>query len=168
MTWLWILRHITVHICTYVWIPKFISNSLLLDPGIIFGCRSVDPFDKCQKNLHVYVKGPFNMKNQGGGFKNAYELLNLRALKFSPVNKIHIFQCRFPTDKPRKISMIFQWYFKTKFPNFHDNSDRYKNKMEKHRTMCCTWSRHTSCDHWHYWVFLRKYVKSTYWWIIYQ
>ena len=29
----------------------------------------------------------------GGRFKKAYELLNLRALKFSPVNKIHIFQC---------------------------------------------------------------------------
>ena len=28
-----------------------------------------------------------------GHFKNTYELLNLRALKFSPVNKIHIFQC---------------------------------------------------------------------------
>ena len=29
----------------------------------------------------------------GGRFKNTYELLNLRALKFSYVNKIHIFQC---------------------------------------------------------------------------
>ena len=29
----------------------------------------------------------------GGRFKNIYELLNLRALKFSYVNKIHIFQC---------------------------------------------------------------------------
>ena len=29
----------------------------------------------------------------GGRFKNTYELLNLRALKFSHVNKIHIFQC---------------------------------------------------------------------------
>ena len=28
-----------------------------------------------------------------GRFKNTYELLNLRALKCSPVNKIHIFQC---------------------------------------------------------------------------
>ena len=28
-----------------------------------------------------------------GRFKNTYELLNLRALKFSPVNKTHIFQC---------------------------------------------------------------------------
>ena len=30
---------------------------------------------------------------QGGRFKKTYELLNLRALKISPVNKIHIFQC---------------------------------------------------------------------------
>ena len=29
----------------------------------------------------------------GGRFKKAYELLNLRALKFSPLNKIHIFEC---------------------------------------------------------------------------
>ena len=29
----------------------------------------------------------------GGRFKNTYELLNLKALKFSYVNKIHIFQC---------------------------------------------------------------------------
>ena len=29
----------------------------------------------------------------GGHFKKAYELLNIRALKFSPVNKMHIFQC---------------------------------------------------------------------------
>ena len=26
-------------------------------------------------------------------FNNAYELLNLRALTFSPANKMHIFQC---------------------------------------------------------------------------
>ena len=29
----------------------------------------------------------------GGRFKNTFELLNIRALKFSVVNKIHIFQC---------------------------------------------------------------------------
>ena len=29
----------------------------------------------------------------GWRFKNTYELLNLRALKFSPVNKIHFVQC---------------------------------------------------------------------------
>ena len=30
----------------------------------------------------------------GGRFRNTYELLNLRALKFSHVNKIHICQCK--------------------------------------------------------------------------
>ena len=29
----------------------------------------------------------------GGRFKKTYELLNLRVLKISPVNKIHMFQC---------------------------------------------------------------------------
>ena len=33
------------------------------------------------------------LRRSGGRFKNTYELLNLRALKFSPVHKIHIFQC---------------------------------------------------------------------------
>ena len=28
----------------------------------------------------------------GGHFKKAYELLNIRALKFSPVKQMHIFQ----------------------------------------------------------------------------
>ena len=32
-----------------------------------------------------------NLCESGGRFKNTYELLNLRALNFSP--KIHIFQC---------------------------------------------------------------------------
>ena len=54
--------------------------------------------------------------------------------------------------------MIFQWYFKTKIPNFQDNYKRYKT--EKHRTTYYTWSLHTSYDY--YWVFLRKSVKSSY------
>ena len=33
------------------------------------------------------------LKCPGGRFKKTYELLNLRALKISPVDKIHIFQC---------------------------------------------------------------------------
>ena len=49
----------------------------------------------------------------GGCFKNTYDLLNLRALKFSPVNKIHIFQCM------GKIFCVeFQWVplkFHTKY-----------------------------------------------------
>ena len=41
------------------------------------------------------VKGPDIRIHIGAGgrFKNTYELLNLRALNFSPVDKIHIFQC---------------------------------------------------------------------------
>ena len=35
----------------------------------------------------------FQLVCTGGRFNNTYELLNLRALKFSPVKKIHIFQC---------------------------------------------------------------------------
>ena len=31
--------------------------------------------------------------NQGAFLKNAYELLNLRALKFSVLNELHIFHC---------------------------------------------------------------------------
>ena len=36
---------------------------------------------------------PSLLECSGGRFKKTYELLNLRALKISPVNKIHIFQC---------------------------------------------------------------------------
>ena len=43
----------------------------------------------------------------GGHFKNTYELLNLRALKFSHVDKIYIFQCM---SKMR--ARFFVWNFK--------------------------------------------------------
>ena len=36
---------------------------------------------------------PWLLGSPGGRFKNTFELLNIRALKFSVVNKIHIFQC---------------------------------------------------------------------------
>ena len=42
---------------------------------------------------HQLVHGDMHGHEPKGRFKNSYELLNLRALKFSPVNKIHIFQC---------------------------------------------------------------------------
>ena len=41
-------------------------------------------------DMHMTVT---SYERPGGRFKNTYELLNLRALKFSYVNKIHIFQC---------------------------------------------------------------------------
>ena len=43
--------------------------------------------------LDSVIMGPHCINSSGGRFKNTYELLNLRALKFSYVNKIHIFQC---------------------------------------------------------------------------
>ena len=40
-----------------------------------------------------HVMSALNSLWPGRRFKNTYELLNQRALKFSYVNKIHIFQC---------------------------------------------------------------------------
>ena len=51
----------------------------------MIGTFSVEKFP--DQSLDCYTGGG------GGGFKSINELLNLRALKFSPVNKIHIFQC---------------------------------------------------------------------------
>ena len=39
------------------------------------------------------IEKPFMKWAPGKHFKNTHELLNLRALKFSPTNKIYIFQC---------------------------------------------------------------------------
>ena len=54
-------------------ITRYLLNSILRDH---YACRMSE---------HLTVPG--------GRFKNTYELLNQRALKFSYVNKIHIFQC---------------------------------------------------------------------------
>ena len=106
--------------------------------------------------IHIILR-PWKMGNSAGS-----EVTN--RLTATEINRSSVkLVIRVPTDK---ISMIFQWYFKTKIPNFHDNSER--SNMEKQGTTCYTWSLHTSYDH--YWVFLRKSVKSYYfiWWIIYQ
>ena len=53
----------------------------------------------------------------GGRFKNTYEPLNLRALKFSPVNKIHIFQCMGKKDILCGISKVtFEIPHKISYP----------------------------------------------------
>ena len=54
-----------------MWIPKSLTQSLVC-------------------TLHPFTS---TIMCSGGRFKKTYELLNLRALKISPVNKIHIFQC---------------------------------------------------------------------------
>ena len=61
-------------------------------------------FEKCSSDtaqptvsfrISIFVIGTIKIKplRARGRFKNTYELLNQRALKFSYVNKIHIFQC---------------------------------------------------------------------------
>ena len=48
----------------------------------------------CSRSHLDFTQPPFPMVSVSRGrFKNTYELLNLRALKFSPVNKTRIFQC---------------------------------------------------------------------------
>ena len=54
--------------------------------GIFIEVRYVKCFD-----IHIILLGC--CFSSGGHFKNTYELLNLRALEYSPMNKIHIFQC---------------------------------------------------------------------------
>ena len=50
--------------------------------------------DLCIKDVCTGLRSAWpRYLRTGERFKNTYELLNLRALKFSPVNKIHIFQC---------------------------------------------------------------------------
>ena len=62
-------------------------------------CADVVSQTLCQTNLHCgkkssnYIHIDSYYCKPGGRFKNTYELLNLRALKFSYMNKIHIFQC---------------------------------------------------------------------------
>ena len=69
----------------YYW---HVANDMI---GCLF-CRVVNVWagkqGKCPLITSKDDQGP------GGHFKNTYELLNLRALKFSPANKVHIFQCK--------------------------------------------------------------------------
>ena len=58
----------------------------------------------------VLLAVPRGYMRTGGRFINTYELLNLRALKFSPVNQIHIFQC---------MGMIFCVEFQRYHLKFH-------------------------------------------------
>ena len=45
------------------------------------------------KIMVIPVLSQDSVSSPGGRFKKTYELLNPRALKISPVNKIHIFEC---------------------------------------------------------------------------
>ena len=67
----------------------------------------------------------------GGHFKNTYELLlNLTALKFSPVNKIHIFQC---------MSKIFCMEFQRYPLKFHTKCLTHTSKLYKNHIFQFHW-----------------------------
>ena len=68
----------------------------------------------------LFSQRPLNfIRLPGGHFKKAYELLNLRAVKFSPVNKMHIFQCmgkiflKYLTRTLKETIVIQHWNFKS-------------------------------------------------------
>ena len=64
----------------------------------------------------------------GGRFKKADELLNLRALKFSPLNKMYIFQC---------MGKIFCVEFQMEPLKFHT---KYLTHILKENTFIQSWN----------------------------
>ena len=71
-----------------------------------------------------YVKKTWDPVRSGGRFKNAYELLNLRALEISMLYKNHIFQCmgkifcvefhtKYLTHTLKDVDFIHNWKFKS-------------------------------------------------------
>ena len=84
VTWaLWHLKSLAIWLSHYLFRITSKKISKLGITGPLWG-ESIGGDMKTVDSRH---KGP------GGRFKNTYELLNLRALKFSYVKKIHIFQC---------------------------------------------------------------------------
>ena len=77
------------------------------------------------------MQATMGSKLPGGRFKNAYELLNLRALEISVLYKIHIFQCmgkifcvefqrvplkfhtKYRTHILKDVNFIHKWKFKS-------------------------------------------------------
>ena len=66
-------------------------------PAITQMClHSGQPVRHISKQCEWRAEGSSNQLRSdlsGGPFKNTFELLNLRAIKFTHVNKIHLFQC---------------------------------------------------------------------------
>ena len=58
---------------------------------VITALHCITKLPASKYNKHTHIK--HTKVCQGRRFKNTYELLNLRALKFSIANKIYIFQC---------------------------------------------------------------------------
>ena len=85
----WIIHHIFNTTLYPMW-DRFLPIWSVPDKSYLFA--SVAPWVTSYYTLSCR-NGTRVMWPSGGRFKKACELLNLRALKFSPVNKMHIFQC---------------------------------------------------------------------------
>ena len=91
-----IFKLIFLHENCYIFIQ--ISLKIVHKDPIIIKTSLVQTMFWCQrgnKQAIIWTNDGLLYRGYGSGgrFKNTYELLNQRALKFSYVNKIHIFQC---------------------------------------------------------------------------
>ena len=74
--------------CCHLYLGKSVHWIYQLKPSRSLLHRICDTSNKVVVVFYWHTEG-----KSGGRFNNTYELLNLRALKFSPVDKIRIFQC---------------------------------------------------------------------------
>ena len=128
-----------------VWVRSFIIQypivfiiQLVLHFRSLFGeVTKVMP----HPSSHCGSVGNTRIQEHGGRFKNTYELLNLRALKHSPVNKIHIIQCmgeifcvefqryplkfhtKYPTHTLKDVIFIQYWNFKSSYAFLNAHQD---------------------------------------------
>ena len=75
-------------LCTSLYRPQLLSIGNCLNTALLNDNYNIFRYDG--QSFAVWVN---LIPVSWGRFKNIFELLNLRALKFSLVNKIHIFQC---------------------------------------------------------------------------
>ena len=76
----------------------------------------------------IEINWRFGLSTSRGHFKNTYELLNLRALWFSHVNEIYIFQCMGKIFCVEFQRYPFKFHTKYLFP-YIERYDFYKNKI---------------------------------------
>ena len=97
----WLLFYMILNILLMILpLKKYYSKSCKIKCWLILFSHHYTPAQRSWRGVywihctcHVVGTVVSSVPNLQKRFKNTYELLNLRALKFSPVNKIHIFQC---------------------------------------------------------------------------
>ena len=113
------MSHIFYH-HPYNWVKQRISSDFgnrrlwVIETGDLYKVMRL-PEDYCRgwQAEHTRIRA-------GGRFKNAYELLNLRALQISMLYKNHIFQCMGKifcdlTHTLKDVDFIHNWKFKSSY-----------------------------------------------------